>query len=182
MEVVWSQGLIVFWLDLKIYCICCLRSNVSIKYFRRRDSLACTFIRSLLHFFSPAFLISKMTMMVFEFSGNFCTAMHVANRVFFSFCFWAPSDLCNVQCSSVFPRHFSYHFLNLFFCSSHGGSLWSSARESFKILAKRQKSIAKDSTEMKNFEHLSFLSSKGGKMKITQASKKPYTSTCQTNT
>lgn len=54
------------------------------KTFHKSDSLTCTFIRSLLHFFfPPAFLISEMTMMVFEISENFCIVMKVVNRGFF---------------------------------------------------------------------------------------------------
>lgn len=55
-ESVWIHGKIVFWLDLKIYCICYLRSNVSVKPSNKSDSLTCTFMRSLLQFFSSSFL------------------------------------------------------------------------------------------------------------------------------
>lgn len=69
MEVVWIPGLVVFWLDLKIYCICCLRSNVSIKSFHRSELLACTFIRSLLHFFPQLSWFKKLQWWYLNFRG-----------------------------------------------------------------------------------------------------------------
>lgn len=69
-----------------------------------------------------AFLFWNMIIVVFEFSGDFCSILH-AVKGFFQVLLLGSLWSCDVNHAAVFPRHYSHHFLlHLFgFCPVYVG-------------------------------------------------------------